>query len=116
MQFEVGAVKIPEKMRHESVRFNVIIIKSGWVGVQFPDKSITKVCSSMLLLLVGGGWVSNFQKKRFKGVGFNIIIVTRGCQMSRGKRYKGMVFNIVIIIFYEGVGGVICPEKSLHNT
>ena len=28
----------PEKKRYEGVRFNVISVKRGWVGVQFPGK------------------------------------------------------------------------------
>ena len=31
----------------------------GW-GVKFPEKSITKVYASILLVLRGGGWVSIF--------------------------------------------------------
>ena len=31
----------PEKKRYEDVRFNVISVTRGWVGVKFPEKSIT---------------------------------------------------------------------------
>ena len=35
------------------------------VGVSaFPEKSVMKVCGSTLLALRGGGWGSNFQKKK----------------------------------------------------
>ena len=37
---------------------------AGGRGVSdFPGKSVTKVKSSMLLVLRGGGWRSNIQKK-----------------------------------------------------
>ena len=31
-------VKFSEKKRYEGVRFNVISVTRGWVGVQFPEK------------------------------------------------------------------------------
>ena len=34
----VGVVKFSGKKRNEGVRFNVISITRGWVGVQFPGK------------------------------------------------------------------------------
>ena len=34
----VGDVNFPGKKRYECVRFNVIRIARGWVGVKFPDK------------------------------------------------------------------------------
>ena len=37
----VGGGKVldfSDKKRYEDVRFNVIIITRGWVGVQFPEK------------------------------------------------------------------------------
>ena len=37
----------------------------GGGGVSdFPEKSVTKVQGSMLFALQGGGWGSNFQKKK----------------------------------------------------
>ena len=38
MQMGVGGVKSSGKKRYEGVRFNVISITRGWVGVQFPEK------------------------------------------------------------------------------
>ena len=35
MQMGVGGVM---KKRYEGVRFNVISVTRGWVGVQFPEK------------------------------------------------------------------------------
>ena len=32
-------VKFSGKKRYEGVRFNVISVTRGWVGVQFPDKN-----------------------------------------------------------------------------
>ena len=32
---------ILEKKRYEGVRFNVISVTRRWVGVQFPEKSVT---------------------------------------------------------------------------
>ena len=29
-------------VRYEGVRFNVISVTRGWVGVKFPDKSVTQ--------------------------------------------------------------------------
>ena len=33
-----GGVKFSRKKRYEGVRFNVISVTRGWVGVQFPEK------------------------------------------------------------------------------
>ena len=33
-----GGVQFSGKKRHAGVRFNVIIVTRGWVGVQFPEK------------------------------------------------------------------------------
>ena len=30
--------EFPEKKRYEDVRFNVIRVTRGWVGVKFPEK------------------------------------------------------------------------------
>ena len=35
-----GGFKFPRKMHDEGVRFNVISITRGWVGVNFPEKSV----------------------------------------------------------------------------
>ena len=34
----VGGVKFSGNKRYEGVRFNVISVTRGWVGVQFPGK------------------------------------------------------------------------------
>ena len=34
-----GAVRFSGKKRYEGVRFNVISVTRGWVGVQFPEKN-----------------------------------------------------------------------------
>ena len=31
---------LPEKNQYEYVRFNVITVTRGWVGVKFPDKKL----------------------------------------------------------------------------
>ena len=36
-----GVVRFPGKKHYEGVRFNVIIVMRGCVGVQFPGKNIT---------------------------------------------------------------------------
>ena len=36
-----GCVIFSGKKRYEGVRFNVISVTRGWVGVQFPEKSVT---------------------------------------------------------------------------
>ena len=33
-----GGVKFSRKKRYEGVKFNVISVTRGWVGVQFPEK------------------------------------------------------------------------------
>ena len=33
-----GGVKFSRKKHYEGVRFNVICVTRGWVGVQFPEK------------------------------------------------------------------------------
>ena len=33
-----GGVRLYGKKRYEGVRFNVISVTRGWVGVQFPEK------------------------------------------------------------------------------
>ena len=38
---EVGGVSFSIKKRYEGVRFNVISVMGGWVGVKFPGKSVT---------------------------------------------------------------------------
>ena len=38
-----GGVKFSGKDRYESVRFNVISIMRGWVGVQFPGKKALRI-------------------------------------------------------------------------
>ena len=38
MQMGVGGLKFSEEKRYEGVRFNVISVTRGWVGVQFPGK------------------------------------------------------------------------------
>ena len=38
---EVGGVSFSGEKRYEGVRFNVISVTRGWVGVQFPEKSVT---------------------------------------------------------------------------
>ena len=37
-QMGVGGVKFSGKKRYKGVRFNVISVTRGWVGVQLPDK------------------------------------------------------------------------------
>ena len=37
-------VKFSGKKRYEGVRFNVIGVTRGWVGVQFPEKSV--ICNT----------------------------------------------------------------------
>ena len=37
----VGGVRFSRKKRYEGVRFNVICVTRGWVGVQFPENSVT---------------------------------------------------------------------------
>ena len=37
-QMGVGGVRFYGKKRYEGVRFNVICVTRGWVGVQFPHK------------------------------------------------------------------------------
>ena len=34
----VGGVSFPGIKRYEGVRFNVVSVTWGWVGVQFPEK------------------------------------------------------------------------------
>ena len=34
----VGGVRFPGNKRYEGVRFNVITITRGWVGIKFPGK------------------------------------------------------------------------------
>ena len=36
-----GVKKISRKKRYEGVRFNIISVMRGWVGVQFPKNSVT---------------------------------------------------------------------------
>ena len=36
---EVGVSAFPEKKHYKGVRFNVISITRGWVGVKFPGKN-----------------------------------------------------------------------------
>ena len=36
----VGGVSFPGEKRYEGVRFSVISVTRGWVGVQFPEKNI----------------------------------------------------------------------------
>ena len=36
-----GGCQNSGKKRYEGVRFNVISVTRGWVGVQFPEKSVT---------------------------------------------------------------------------
>ena len=33
-----GGVKSPGEKRYEDIRFNVISVMRGWVGVNFPEK------------------------------------------------------------------------------
>ena len=41
----VGGVRFSGKKRYEGVRFNVICITEGWVGVQFPQKkALSNTC------------------------------------------------------------------------
>ena len=42
-----------------------------WGLLDFPGKNVTKVYSSMLLALRGGGWVSIFQEKSVRNVHLN---------------------------------------------
>ena len=35
-----GVSNVLEKKRYEGVRFNVISVTRGWVGVQFPEKAV----------------------------------------------------------------------------
>ena len=37
-QMGVGVSNFPGKKRYAGVRFNVISVTRGWVGVQFPEK------------------------------------------------------------------------------
>ena len=36
-----GGVRFSIKRRYEGVRFNDISVTRGWVGVKFPEKSVT---------------------------------------------------------------------------
>ena len=40
MQMGVGVSNIPGKKVLRRLRFNVISVTRGWVGVQFPEKSV----------------------------------------------------------------------------
>ena len=37
-QWRVGGCRLSRKKRYEGVRFNVISVTNGWVGVKFPGK------------------------------------------------------------------------------
>ena len=36
-----GGIRFSGEKHYEGVRFNVISVTRGWVGVQFPEKSVT---------------------------------------------------------------------------
>ena len=36
-----GGVRISRKKRYQGLGLNVISVTRGWVGVQFPEKSVT---------------------------------------------------------------------------
>ena len=38
MQMGVGGLRFSGRKHYEGVRFNVISVTRGWVGVQFPEK------------------------------------------------------------------------------
>ena len=38
-----GGVSFHGKKRYEDVRFNVISVTRGWVGVKFPGKSVRNI-------------------------------------------------------------------------
>ena len=67
-----AGVRFPEKNRYEG-KLYVISIMRGWMGVKYPENSVTRMT---LLSLRGGGWVSNFQQKTITRV--YVISVTRG--------------------------------------
>ena len=59
----VCAVEFPEKKRYEGVRFNDISVTRGWGLSNFQKKSVTKVYSSMILVLREGGGCQISRKK-----------------------------------------------------
>ena len=65
--------------------------------------------------------MSNSQKKRYKGLRFNVISVTRrwvdgwvGVKFTEKKRFKGARFNVISLTRW-GVG-VKFPEKKRYVT
>ena len=59
----MGGCQISLKKALRRLRFKVISVTRGWVGVEFSEKKRYEGYGSRLLALRGGGWVSNFQKK-----------------------------------------------------
>ena len=54
----MGGVNVSRKKRYESVRFNVISVTRGWVGVQFNGDTIRELLG-LLVLLQGGTVTAN---------------------------------------------------------
>ena len=68
-----GGLRFSGKKRYEGVRFNVISVTRGWVGVQFPEKSVTYVTLEWPL----GDEIECF-------VGKTVVIVVRGSDTCSG--------------------------------
>ena len=68
----LGGCQISLKKKHyEEVRFNVISVTRGRVGIAFPEKSGTYCYEEVRFNVIRsalreGEWVSNFQKKALR--------------------------------------------------
>ena len=46
-----GGVNFPENKCYGSVRFNVISVTMGWVGVKFPGKGVKNIINNIIFVV-----------------------------------------------------------------
>ena len=66
MQIGVGGVRFSGKKRYEGVRFNVISVTRGWVGVQFPEKKRYVTLESGPIPVWKNAWMITFRIVRLR--------------------------------------------------
>ena len=69
-----GGVKFSGKKRYEGVKFNVISVTRGRVGVQFPDKKRYVTREWPLTAVTIYGWVIGNHACRIGERGTNILV------------------------------------------
>ena len=89
MQIGVGGVTFSGKKHYEGVRYNVISVTRGWVGVKFPGKKCYLTLEWPLCLIESPIWVTWCLMRHLYIEFINIIVTLSSC-MHRADTVDGL--------------------------